>query len=534
MRRRPARMSTLASYLLNAVQYLYTLSNRNQNWPGKFAMTLLEDGSTASQAPASGPVGGLAGGWQPLRRAGASLVDQLAGHIAVQIRNHGLRAGMRLPSVRAMADEAGLSRFTVVQAYDKLVAQGLIQSRKGSGFYVLPPPAIEPACSEAESRIEVDAAFDTTFLLRSMFRGDGRQGMAGNAGLLPAEWLDDTLVAGAVRSVGRTLGSGALSYGDPQGYRGLRQRVASMLQAQDIPAHPDAHLLTVAGVTQGLDLIARALLRPGDVVLVEDPGWFLVFGRLAAYGVRVAGVPRLADGPDTAALDHLAQSLRPRLFILNTAVHNPTGHTLSAGVAHEVLRIAERYDFLLAEDDTYADFHPGMPLRLATLDRFERVILVGGFSKTLAASLRVGYIAASADRVRLFTDVKLLGGLTTPELGEQVVARVLAEGKYRRHILRLRARVDHARTQCLDRLAELGCAPRRAPHAGMFIWVDTGVDTEALARRAAAQGVLFAPGVLFSPDQRPSSWMRLPVSMIDHPESWSTLRVLLEAARAGR
>lgn len=472
--------------------------------------------------------------WSPMRKAGTSLVDQLVQHIAIQIRNHGLRAGMRLPSVRAMADKAGVSRFTVVQAYDKLVATGLIQSRRGSGFYVVPPSTLEPISGPVQARMEDGSAFDTTFLLRSMFSTDGRQGMAGNAGLLPADWLDQGMVAGAVRSVGRSLGGSVLGYGDPQGHRGLRQRIASGLQAQDIHAHPQANLMTTAGVTQGLDLITRTLVRPGDTVLVEAPGWFLIFGRLTAYGARVVGVPRLPDGPDTQALEHLARTLQPRLFIANTAVHNPTGYTLSAGVAHEVLRIAERHDFLIAEDDTYADFHPHMPLRLATLDRMNRVILVGGFSKTLAASLRVGYIAASAELVRSFTDAKLLSGLTTSELGELVVDRVLAEGKYRRHIQRLRAKVDQARNQCLGQLAELGCALNQEPYAGMFMWVDTGVDTEGLARRAAAQGVIFAPGVLFSPDQRPSSWMRLPVSMVDHPQSWRILRVLLEEAREQR
>lgn len=470
---------------------------------------------------------GFAANWAPLRNGGTSLVDQLAQHLATQIRNHGLRAGMRLPSVRAMADEAGLSRFTVVQAYDQLVAQGLVQSRKGSGFYVAAPVSPISITSASDPRMAPDAAFDTSFLLRSMFRSDTRQARAGNAGLLPAEWLDEGLVTAAVRSVGRSMGSSLLDYGDPQGYGGLRQRVASLLQSQDIPAHPDANLLTVAGVTQGLDLVTRTLLRPGDTVLVEDPGWFLIFGRLAAHGLRVVGVPRLPDGPDTAALERLAQTLQPRLFILNTAVHNPTGYTLSAGVAHEVLRIAERHDFLLAEDDTYSDFHPGTPLRLATLDRLERVILLGGFSKTLAASLRVGYIAASPDLVRRLTDIKLLSGLTTPALGEQVVSRVLAEGRYRRHILRLRARVDQARIQCMDMVAEIGCSLRCVPHAGVFLWVDTGADTEMLARRAAARGVLFAPGVLFSPEQRPSSWMRLPVSMVDDAASWEVLRSLL-------
>lgn len=471
--------------------------------------------------------------WKPLRGSGTSLADQLAGHLGSRIRNHGLRAGMRLPSVRTMAVETGLSRFTVVQAYDRLVAQGVIQSRRGAGFYVSPPAALAPPPPVPVTQLAPDAAFDTAFLLRSMFREDARPDMPGSAGLLPPSWLDHEMVSAAVRTVGRSVGRSLVSYGVPKGLKALRQQIASALQAQDVPAHPDHHLMTVAGVTHGLDLISRTFIRPGDTVLVEDPGWFLIFGRLTALGAKVIGVPRLADGPDTEALAQLAEAHRPKLFITNTAVHNPSGHTLSAGVAYEILRIAERFDFLLAEDDTYADFHPGSPVRLAALDRLNRVLLVGGYSKTLAASLRVGYVAAAPALIDKLVDAKLLGALTTPELGEQVLHRILAEGQYRRHVERLRARVDSARDQCIKMLQQAGCSIPQEPHAGMFVWADCGMDTEALARKAAAMGLLFAPGVLFSPAQAPSSRFRLAVSMIDDPQGWQALETLLAQARHG-
>ena len=148
-----------------------------------------------------------------------------------------------------------------------------------------------------------------------------------------------------------------------------------------MPAHPERNLLTTNGVTHALDLIARHLVKPGDTVLVEDPAWFLIFGRLAAFGARLIGVPRGPDGPDTALLDQLAAEHKPKLFIINSAVHNPTGHTLSAGIAYEILRIAERHDFLVVEDDTYGDLHPGGAMKLAVLDRLRRVILVSGYSR---------------------------------------------------------------------------------------------------------------------------------------------------------
>lgn len=471
--------------------------------------------------------------WQPLRASSISLVDQLVEHLGTRIRNHGLRSGTRLPSVRSLADETGLSRFTVVQAYDRLVAQGIIQSRRGSGFYVSPPaPSPMPATASRPS-LAPDAAFDTAFLLRSMFREDALPNLPGSAGLLPPSWMDHEMVAAAIRTVGRSIGRSLVSYGVPKGLKALRQQIALTLHAQDVPAHPDMHLMTVAGVTHGLDLISRTFIRPGDTVFVEDPGWFLIFGRLTALGAKVVGIPRLADGPDTQALAHLAERHHPKLFITNTAVHNPTGHTLSAGVAYEILRIAERFNFLLVEDDTYADFHPASPVRLAALDRLNRVLLVGGYSKTLAASLRVGYVAGAPALIDQLADTKLLGALTTPELGEQVLYRILAEGHYRRHVERLRTRVDHARDQCIKMLLQAGCSVPHEPHAGMFVWADCGMDTEVLARRAAATGVLFAPGVLFSPVQAPSSRFRLAVSMVDDPKGWQTLEALLKQAQSG-
>ena len=461
------------------------------------------------------------GGWQPLRDSPESLVDQLVAHLAGLIANQGLRPGMRLPSVRTMADEAGLSRCTVVQAYDRLAACGLVHSRRGAGFFVSAKPMACAPCAQCmRESLEPQAAFDAAFLLRGMFGEPRADEYAAGAGLLPPNWLDHEMLAAAIRSVGRTANTSLLGYGMPQGYRPLRQQIASLLQTQDVPAHPDQHLMTVAGVTQGLDLIMRSLLQPGETVLVEDPGWFLIFGRLRAQGVQVVGVPRLQDGPDLEALARLAQQHRPRMFIVNTAVHNPTGASLSVGVAHEVLRIAERFDFWLVEDDTFADFHPGNPVRLAALDRLQRVLLIGGYAKTLGGGLRVGYVAGPPELIRRLVDCKLLGCPTSPELGEQVVHRILAEGQYRRHVDRLRERLNQARSRCLLQLESLGCRVPLKPHAGMFIWADCGRDSEVLARQALALGLLLAPGVLFSPQHAPSSMLRVPVSMPDHSEAW--------------
>ena len=463
--------------------------------------------------------------WKPVRGSALSLSEQLVEHWRALIQSHQVRAGVRLPSVRSLAESARVSRDTVVQAYDRLVALGLIQSRRGAGFFVRNQPDValqdvplsEQCCATGTQRI------DTAHLLRSMFEQGAQSEAAGNAGLLPPHWLEPDMLTAAIRHVGRTAGMSLSGYGVPQGYALLRQQIAAGLQAQDVPAHADHNLMTVAGVTHGLDLIMRLLVRPGDTVLVEDPAWFLVFGRLQAMGAHVVGVPRHASGPDLAALKVLAAQHQPKLFILNTAVHNPTGQTLSAVSAHAILKVAEEYNFVLVEDDTYADFHPATPVRLAALDGLRRVILVGGYAKTLSGAIRVGYIAAHADWLRQLLDVKLLAGLTSPQLGEMVVHRILVEGQYRKHVERLRAKVDRARDLCLRRVEQLGWQVPIEPRAGMFVWADCGMDSEAFARKGALQGVLLAPGMLFSPQSKTSQMLRIAVPLAHHAKSWELL-----------
>lgn len=467
-------------------------------------------------------------GWQPLRGPGLPpLVEQLVAHCTQLLHSHSLRTGTRMPSVRQLAADAGVSRDTVVLAYDRLVAQGALQSRPGAGFFVTAQRTAQAPLRDKKPILAADQAFDTPYLLRSMFRTvDGTQ-FDGGAGTLPSSWMDHDMLNAAVRAVGRSAGIQLLGYGAPQGYAALRQQLAGYLMTQGLTVDPEQQLMTTAGVTHGMDLILRSLLRPGDTVLVEDPAWFMVFGMLRSLGLQVQAVPRGPEGPDLQVLEQLAQTHRPKLFITNTAVHNPTGFSLTLGAAYDVLRLAEQYDFAILEDDTYADFHPGQPVRLATLDRLRRVMLVGGFSKTLAGSLRMGYIAAQPQRIAALTDAKLLSGLTTSELGERVVHRILADGVYRKHVLRLRERLDEARQRCLKFVHHLGLEVHQEPSAGMFVWVDAARDTELLARKGAVDGVLLAPGVLFSAHQQPSTMLRLPVSMVDSASERSALSQLL-------
>ena len=445
-----------------------------------------------------------------LRSGERTLPDQLAAWLALRIDEHALKPGTRLPSIRVFADESQVSRSTVVETYDRLIAAGYAESRRGSGFFVRARKTRLPAAGKgaAPARAAANApAIDVVWLLRSMLRQAPAIDHPG-AGLLPAAWLDSDLVASAVRAVGRQTGDALLNYGVPEGYLPLRNQLAQRLMQADIGAAPE-HIVTTNGVTHGIDLVARHFLAPGDTVFVEDPGWYLMFARFAEFGARIVGVPRGLDGPDTTVLANLLTRHQPKLFVLGSVLHNPTGTSISAANAHRLLKLAEQHGFTIVEDDVYGDLYPGRALRLAALDQLKRVIYLGGFSKTLAASLRVGFVAAAPEIAAQLSDLKMLTGLTTPELTERVITRVLAEGHYRRHVERIRGKLDAARDRTARALEKMGVRLFTEPSAGIFMWADFGRDTNAIAVKGAEQGILCAPGSLFSPTQLPSTWMRV-------------------------
>jgi len=469
----------------------------------------------------------LGSGPRVLAGAERTLADQLASWLRLRIDEHALKPGTRLPSIRRFAEERGVSRSTVVEAYDRLIAAGDVESRRGSGFYVrarrighAPPRTARAAPAAGQPPIDV------VWLLRSMLRQSPASDHPG-AGLLPPIWLDDELVAGAVRAVGRSAGAALLNYGVPEGYLPLRQQLSQRLAQAEIGAAAE-QIVTTHGVTHGIDLVARHFIAPGDTVFVEDPAWYVMFGRFAAFGARVVGVPRGLDGPDTAVLANLLRRHQPKLFVVGSVLHNPTGTSISAVNAHRLLKLADEHGFTIVEDDVYGDLSPGRALRLASLDQLKRVIYLGGFSKTLAANLRVGYIAAAPELAQQLANLKMLTGLTTPELTERVVARILAEGQYRRHLDRLRGKLDAARDRTARALEKMGAKLFTEPAAGIFLWADFGRDTNAIAVEASGQDILCAPGSLFSPTQLPSTWMRVSAATCLNPAAMRFLARAIE------
>jgi DNA-binding transcriptional MocR family regulator len=469
----------------------------------------------------------------PLARgADTTLAEQLARRFAERIRQRLLAPGARLPSVRECARHHAVSPYTVVAAYDQLQAQGLVEARHQRGFFVRADEGranagARPLAASAPMRPLPNSA---TALIRGMFQSPGGRPMPG-LGTLPAEWLDAPMLAAAMRRATSSaqIEAVALQYGDPAGELRLREALALKIADFGIVATP-AQIATTVGATQALDIVTRTLLRAGDSVLVDEPGWSVEYARLAALGMHVLPVPRGENGADVAAMRRLIEAqkaaARPRLYITVSVLHNPTGATLSLQTAHRVLQLATEFGLHIVEDDTYAHLAPAHAPRLAALDALERTIYVSGFSKILTPNWRIGFLAAPAALVDRLVDTKLLTTLTTPSSGELAMAHCLEQGWLRRHAERVRERLAAARERT-TRLAEAHGCRFAAPARGLFGWVDAGVDTERLAQ-ALLDDWLIAPGSLFHAEPRPTTLMRINFATSQDARFWKALA----AARA--
>ena len=463
-----------------------------------------------------------------MKAASQSLTEQLSSRFAERIKTRLLAPGSRLPSVRQCALQQKVSPSTVVAAYDQLLAQGLVEARKNRGFYVREMPGVRSQSASKAIKNVATGGFaptgmrrpiDATALIRGMFHKVSNKPQPG-MGVFPPEWLESTFMPAAVRKVTSTkaLQEFSLQYGEPLGDGGLRRALSKKLATLSVHAAPE-NIITTVGATHALDIVSRTLLRAGDPVMVEEPGWAVEFARLAALGMRILPVPRRADGPDLDVMARYCELHQPKLYVSVSVFHNPTGFCLSPGSAHRILQLANQHNFHIVEDDTYSHIAPEHATRLCALDGLQRTIHVSGFAKILAPNWRVGFLAAHPSLIEQLLDTKLLGTLTTPALLEKALALCMEQGQLRRHSERIKTRLQAARGRSVKLALNAGCTFAAEP-AGLFGWVDTGVDTDALSQRMLDEGYLLAPGALFHAQRKPSTLMRINFATTQDATFW--------------
>lgn len=417
--------------------------------------------------------------------------------------------GSKLPSIRRLAEAQGVSKSTIVQAYDRLVAEGEVAVKPGAGFFasarVRPFKLVEPGPQPAR-------AIDPMWIMRqSLAMRDSS--LRPGCGWLPDDWLPGEVMRRIFRAVAREEKTNFTAYGTPQGFLPMREQLARRLNERDIAAEPSSMLLTDSA-TRAIDIVSRFLLQPGDTVLVDDPCYFSFQSMMQAQRVNVVGIPYTPTGPDLERFAEACVEHRPKIYLTTGAPHNPTGANINVATAHRLLKLAEAHDLVLVEDCVYADLEDQPSLGLAALDGFERVILIGSFSKTLTAALRCGFIVARDDWIEGLTDLALATGFGTSDLSAQITHRLLVDGSYRHHLDGLRSRLAKSMTTTIDRLDQLGFSLWTLPTAGMFVWakLPVGLDSSDIAQRALGQKVVLAPGNVFSVSHTAGDYLRFNVA----------------------
>lgn len=426
------------------------------------------------------------------------LYRQLYEHFCALIQSGRLARGERIPPTRELAGTLGLNRTTVSAAYELLESEGLITGHVGRGSFVA--GAIGSASVldwgpllERSATIQVAPA--PPF---------GREGIS-FATSRPSEELFplDDLRASCEEVMAGADFAHVLQLGSPSGYEPLRRHLLDAARAEGL-AGPDDDLLVTNGCQQALDLVGRVLLGPGDKVLVEDPVYPGMKNLFLQAGAQLIGVP---VGPDGVDIDHLQSVLdreRPRLMVVTSNFHNPTGATLPVSARSAILRAAQMAGVPLVENDIYGDLRylgEDLPPIKRSTDR-GHVILLRSFSKITFPGLRVGWVLAPRRLINRLAQSKQLADLHTDQLSQAVLLRFAESGRLAAH----RARMLEAGAERLaavlsacDRYLPSGTRVTR-PQGGMNLWVrlPEPLDAGELLARAHRENVSYLPGRYFA------------------------------------
>lgn len=460
--------------------------------------------------------------------AAPPLVNQIINGLRELIENQTLKPGAKVPSIRAFAATYSVSTFTVVEAYDRLVAQGLLVSRGNAGFYVN-RAVVE---TQASDPVPGKPAFDSEWYLQKIFESRQLPFKPG-CGWLPNDWMFEEGLRRGMRQVASSMLE-LSGYGDPMGLLELRTLTAQNLQ-QDlrIVANP-AQLMLTHGASQALDLAVRTLVRPGDVVLVDDPGYPNLMSILRFQGATLVGVPRTPYGYDLDQLERLLEHHRPTVFFTQPHLHSPTSSRTPLAQLHRLLQLAARHGFRLVENNLYADMIAEPLPCLTSLDHLQQVVYVGSYSKSISPNVRVGFMLANPTLMQQLLQLKMRSGLTTSQVMERVVYAAITDGRWRKHLKRLRQRLAEAQQEVSQQLTRLGFERFVEGDEGMYLWTrhPAIADSAALVDDALEQGIMLGPGQLFMVDSRPTGWMRFNVAFSTAPELWEKLeRLLVKHAR---
>jgi DNA-binding transcriptional MocR family regulator len=475
------------------------------------------------------------------READLSINAQLVDLVTSAIERGDLRPGQKLPTTRALAEEAGLNHLTVVRAYRRLAEQGYVTAARGRGTFVRQAP---PAAAGTDGRWQHAVLPEARRTYINQIVADTWQPPGDDDHVnLATGWASAELhpvreLARLSAAVFAEAGAAALTYGVPDGLWELREELARRGTATGFASDP-ADIIITTGGRQAIDLVCRTILRPGDVAVTESPTYMGALVSMQDSGARVLGLPYDEQGLDVDGLEAVLARHEVKLVFVQSGSQNPTGQDLSPQRAERLLSLARERSFFIVEDGVYCTVRFGSPepprLRLQAPDH---VIYVDSLSKTIGGGLRLGWVAASGEVRRRLTDLKLATDYHSPVLPQHLAHRWLAGGAHDRHLRRINAIYAHRCQAMLDSLdRRLGDeVMTRTPKGGHHVWVTfrRPLDDRLLFSEALRHGVSFTPGGATTVEGDGISGLRLSFSLLEEERIDEGVRRLAAAVRAVR
>lgn len=459
---------------------------------------------------------------------------QLGRVIAQQIASGTIQVGEKLPSVRALSLDRGVSISTVLQAYAWLENQGLIEPHPRSGFFSRIPPAQlfpEPSFRTSEPKPMKIAAMPT---IGEMLRAAMDPAMVSLGASAPSAQLFPTgKLNKIIRRIIQEHPDHSSRYIFPPGLESLRREIARRSLEFGCAFSPSDVVVTSGGI-EAIVLSLRAIARAGDVVAIESPTYFGILQALESLGMRVLEIPaHPRTGMDLGAFERAIKRHKVKVCVIMPNCHSPMGYVLSDEMKKQTVDLAAKHGVALIENDVYRDlaFGERRPKPAKAFDRSGTVVLCSSFSKVLGPGFRVGWVSGGKYSTQI-ESLKFVGSLATPSLPQLVIAEFLAGGGYERHVRRLREQLpDHVQafTHATAKYFPQGSKLTR-PEGGYMLWCELPkeVNSDKVFRAALAKNILITPGSIFGTEKKFSHHLRLNAGML-----WSSTveRALFELGR---
>lgn len=452
--------------------------------------------------------------WMIVRLAKNSrqaLYKQIVEQLRQQILSGEMPPGYRLPPERQLAETLGVNRTTILTAYRELKAEGLIESHVGRGTVVSCARPLDQSKTQSESEpiwehllSDSSQSLDNGAIEHILQLINQQDIISFAGGISSLDPRPVEAIAGLEEELLRDARKRALLVSPVEGFYSLRERMADFMNARGCFCQPE-EIMMVSGAQQGIDLVARTLLNPGDTVLMEEPSFFPAIHAFKAAGARLMGVPLTAEGMDMDILERLLQRYKPKFIYTMPTYQNPAGVSLSMPGRIRLLELAGRYQAVIVEDDPYSELrYEGETLpSLKSMDSRGFVIYLGTFSKTVSPGLRLGWVCCQRKMLRALTAVKQHADVHSSSISQYIMERFMTGGKLESYISAVcqsnRQRRD-VMIEAFERCAVSDGLRWNRPAGGSYLWcaLPGEITATGLFHAATRNGVAVLPGPLFT------------------------------------